>query len=80
MMQDPWTLEAPRDPDELRELRSRTLAEAADLKAGGVLPAPLFTRIASEGFTCDLCERAPICDLAFDTYNTADDGSCLYDK
>jgi hypothetical protein len=37
-------------------------------------------RIREHGFTCDTCERAPICTLAFDFYNTADDGSCLYDK
>jgi len=37
-------------------------------------------RIRDHGFTCDNCGRAPICTLAFDPYNTADDGSCLYDK
>ena len=29
-------------------------------------------------FTCDNCTRAPVCDLAFDAYNT--DGDCLASK
>lgn len=30
------------------------------------------------GFTCDKCELAPTCTLAFDLYNT--DGDCLASK
>lgn len=29
-------------------------------------------------YTCDDCSQAPICTLAFDSYNT--NGDCLYEK
>ena len=75
-MQDQWT-RGPRSPEELRAERAMSIATLESLD----IPIPrTAARIREHGFTCDTCDRAPICTLAFDPYNTADDGSCLYDK
>ena len=79
-MQDQWT-RGPRSPEELRAERAMSIASLDSLD----IPLPrtaarTAARIREHGFTCDNCGRAPICTLAFDPYNTADDGSCLYDK
>lgn len=73
-MQDQWT-RGPRSPEELRAERAMSIATLESLD----IPQTAG-RIRDHGFTCDNCGRAPICTLAFDPYNTADDGSCLYDK
>lgn len=56
----------PATPEQLAASRQRALAV---LGALGVHP---------EGFTCDDCPSAPLCEWAFDGYNTL--GDCLAEK
>jgi hypothetical protein len=55
--------------DDLAHERARAVENA---------PVYLLARIGADGFTCDGCDHAPRCQLAYDLYNT--DGDCLASK
>lgn len=63
---DAWTREIPLRPAELIKYREQQNKHNDEL---GHHP---------EKYTCDECDRAPKCKLAFDSYNT--EGDCLYSK
>lgn len=56
------TLDQPATKAEMRERRQRSAKELGDYVT----------------FTCDDCRYAPLCDFAFDGYNT--NGDCLAEK
>lgn len=60
---DPWTRTVARTPAQMTALRKVRAAAAC---------------LEHDEFTCDHCERAPVCVLAFDAYNTK--GDCLWEK
>ena len=70
MKQDPdgWIRKAPLSRAELAQLRQENVDFMEERGLGPI-----------DGvFTCDSCNDAPICKLAFDAYNT--NGDCLMSK
>lgn len=83
--QDPWTYEVARSPEDLARWRASGVDRLTGMEEIPAMNAMLLVlkrsgRPVDEPivFTCDSCERAPVCKLAFDPYNT--DGDCLWDK
>lgn len=77
-------LDAPEWPDRL-PVSAEALAEQrrAALRHHLVMlhhpeDVPADAEVRDVEFTCDKCEWAPSCELAFDLYNT--NGDCLADK
>jgi hypothetical protein len=62
-----WTWKTSRSPEQLAEERKASIIDAKKT-----------INLSIDKFTCDDCDRAPICTLAFDLYNT--NGDCLYEK